>query len=182
MSALLPKTNLKSRVLFGALWLSALTALPLTSAATVFTFTKGSSTTFANGNYIQGTLDVNLTTSPLTVNSVNMGVYNSQDVLITSFNPSNGDTRNYTGTCSTQPTGTVYRFSHSGLYLILSSLNTTAPIPQGNEYTAYGGSSLTNTCSSFNPPAAIPTLSEWGMIFMASLLAMFGIRRMRSSK
>lgn len=31
-------------------------------------------------------------------------------------------------------------------------------------------------------PAAIPTLSEWGMIFMASLMAMFGIRIMRRSK
>lgn len=28
-------------------------------------------------------------------------------------------------------------------------------------------------------PAAVPTLGEWGMIFLASLLAMFGIRRMR---
>ena len=31
-------------------------------------------------------------------------------------------------------------------------------------------------------PAAIPTLGEWAMIFMASLMAMFGIRRMRHSK
>jgi hypothetical protein len=31
-------------------------------------------------------------------------------------------------------------------------------------------------------PAAIPTLGEWGMIFMASLMAMFGIRRMRRNK
>lgn len=30
--------------------------------------------------------------------------------------------------------------------------------------------------------AAIPTLSEWAMIFMASLMAMFGIRRMRRNK
>ena len=31
-------------------------------------------------------------------------------------------------------------------------------------------------------PVAIPTLGEWAMIFMASLMAMFGIRRMRRSK
>lgn len=31
-------------------------------------------------------------------------------------------------------------------------------------------------------PAPIPSLSEWAMIFMASLMAMFGIRRMRRSK
>ena len=30
--------------------------------------------------------------------------------------------------------------------------------------------------------APIPTMSEWSMIFMASLLAMFGIRRMRRTK
>ena len=31
-------------------------------------------------------------------------------------------------------------------------------------------------------PAPIPTLGEWAMIFMASLMAMFGIRRMRRNK
>lgn len=31
-------------------------------------------------------------------------------------------------------------------------------------------------------PAPIPTLGEWAMIFLASLMAMFGIRRMRRSK
>ena len=30
-------------------------------------------------------------------------------------------------------------------------------------------------------PAAIPTLSEWAMILMASLMGIFGIRRMRRS-
>lgn len=40
-------------------------------------------------------------------------------------------------------------------------------------------------CFTAAPPAeptAIPTLGEWAMIFMASLMAMFGIRRMRRSK
>jgi hypothetical protein len=44
-----------------------------------------------------------------------------------------------------------------------------------------GGSAL----MSFTPkgpspaPTAVPTLGEWAMILMASLMAMFGIRRMR---
>jgi hypothetical protein len=33
-----------------------------------------------------------------------------------------------------------------------------------------------------NPVQPIPTLGEWAMIFMASLMAMFGIRRMRRTK
>jgi hypothetical protein len=37
-----------------------------------------------------------------------------------------------------------------------------------------GSASLT-----FSAAAAIPTLGEWAMIFMASLMAMFAIRRMR---
>ncbi len=36
--------------------------------------------------------------------------------------------------------------------------------------------------SGSSAPAAIPTLGEWAMIFMASMMAMFGIRRMRRSK
>lgn len=48
------------------------------------------------------------------------------------------------------------------------------------------GWSYWSVCSGTPPapvtPAAIPTLGEWAMIFMASLMAMFGIRRMRRSK
>ena len=45
----------------------------------------------------------------------------------------------------------------------------------------------TENLFSFSAPATpvaapIPTLSEWAMIFMASLMAMFGIRRMRRNK
>jgi hypothetical protein len=50
---------------------------------------------------------------------------------------------------------------------------------------AAGGSShLSSVCFNDAPssPASIPTLSEWAMLFMASLMAMFGIRRMRRNK
>lgn len=51
----------------------------------------------------------------------------------------------------------------------------------------FGNTTLTITNFVFTPsvaptPAAIPTLGEWAMIFMASLMAMFGIRRMRRNK
>jgi hypothetical protein len=41
---------------------------------------------------------------------------------------------------------------------------------------------LTFTAAPAPAPAAVPTLSEWAMILMASVMAMFGIRRMRRSK
>ncbi len=44
------------------------------------------------------------------------------------------------------------------------------------------GGYVSLTVSTPVAPAAIPTLGEWAMIFMASLMAMFGIRRMRRSK
>ena len=61
--------------------------------------------------------------------------------------------------------------------------------PTGQTCTVTNGSgtvsanviNVTVTCTT-NPAQPIPTLGEWGMIFMASLMAMFGIRRMRRSK
>jgi hypothetical protein len=41
---------------------------------------------------------------------------------------------------------------------------------------------LTFTAAPAPAPAAVPTLSEWAMIFMASVMALFGIRRMRRSQ
>ena len=50
---------------------------------------------------------------------------------------------------------------------------------------ATGDGEIAQSCAqipSNNTPAAIPTLGQWAMIFMVSLMAMFGIRRMRRSK
>ena len=50
----------------------------------------------------------------------------------------------------------------------------------GNEF-----DNITISANYYDPtpsPASIPTLGDWAMIFMASLMAMFGIRRMRRSK
>jgi hypothetical protein len=44
------------------------------------------------------------------------------------------------------------------------------------------GTSAQSSASNVVTLAAIPTLGEWAMIFMASLMAMFGIRRMRRTK
>ena len=202
MSALLPKTNLKSRVLFGALWLSALTALPLTSAATVFTYTKGTPTTFTNGNYMSGTMDVNLSVNPPSLTTANINVYNSADQLITTFvaaDEDNGLARVHTDSRScNSPNNLSLLFDNSSfrMTLVFEATNTSSPVPRTSVsgpngwYTTFNATGASNeyiadSCSNYmNPPspAAIPTLSEWGMIFMASLLAMFGIRRMRRSK
>lgn len=50
--------------------------------------------------------------------------------------------------------------------------------------TTAGGNNAANTLFTYEVPVAapIPTLSEWAMIFLASLMAMFGIRRMRRNK
>jgi hypothetical protein len=64
---------------------------------------------------------------------------------------------------------------------------TTLPGTAGNAsvlVTTPAGTSAANTLFAYvvPTPAAIPTLGEWAMIFMASLMAMFGIRRMRRIK
>ncbi len=59
------------------------------------------------------------------------------------------------------------------------SLNNASLSVVFNTATDVGSSTATPQCAA---PAAIPTLGEWAMIFMASLMAMFGIRRMRRTK
>ena len=66
----------------------------------------------------------------------------------------------YDVTVSTQPTGQ------------------TCTLTNGSGTAMANVTNVTVTCTN-NPTAPIPTLSEWAMIFMASLMAMFGIRRMR---
>jgi len=66
----------------------------------------------------------------------------------------------YAVTVGTQPTGQ------------------TCTVTNGTGTVSANVSNISVTCTT-NAPAAIPTLSEWAMIFMASLMAMFGIRRMR---
>lgn len=92
----------------------------------------------------------------------------------------------YTATCISSNGGT------SGSLIGSASPLTVTGLTNGKTYTctvlatnSFGNGPSSTASSTFVPnaapaaPAAIPTLGEWAMIFMASLMAMFGIRRMR---
>jgi hypothetical protein len=95
---------------------------------------------------------------------------------------------NNAGNSTTVNSNTSFTFSTAinsgGAYAV-----TVGTQPTGQTCTVTSGSgtvsaNVTNvivTCTT-NPAQPIPTLGEWAMIFMASLMAMFGIRRMRRSK
>lgn len=95
----------------------------------------------------------------------------------------------YTVACSSSDGGASGSLTGSASPLTVTGLT------NGKTYTctvfatnSFGNGPLSTASSTFVPnaapvtPAAIPTLSEWAMIFLASLMAMFGIRRMRRSK
>ena len=95
---------------------------------------------------------------------------------------------NNAGNSTTVNSNTSFTFSTAinsgGAYAV-----TVGTQPTGQTCTVTNGSgtvsaNVTNVSVScvVNPAQPIPTLGEWGMIFMASLMAMFGIRRMRRSK
>ncbi len=89
----------------------------------------------------------------------------------------------YTATCTSSNGGTSGSLTGSASPLTVTGLT------NGKTYTctvlatnSFGNSPSSTASSTFVPnaaPAAIPTLGEWAMIFMASLMAMIGIRRMR---
>jgi hypothetical protein len=95
---------------------------------------------------------------------------------------------NNAGNSTTVNSNTSFTFSTAinsgGAYAV-----TVGTQPTGQTCTVTNGSgtvsanvtNVTLTCTD-NPVQPIPTLGEWAMIFMASLMAMFGIRRMRRSK
>lgn len=74
----------------------------------------------------------------------------------------------------------------SGTVTLTNSPPATVTALTLTKITSGGSAHVSQVCfddaPSSSSPAAIPTLSEWAMIFMASLMAMFGIRRMRRNK
>lgn len=97
----------------------------------------------------------------------------------------------YSATCTSSDGGVTGSGSGTSSPISVTGLT------NGKTYTctvkatnSVGDSTASSASATFAPsappptptPAAIPTLSEWAMIFMASLMAMFGIRRMRRSK
>jgi len=63
--------------------------------------------------------------------------------------------------------GTAYRFTVTAT----NAIDTSALSAASNSVTPVGGPGL--------PPATVPTLSEWGMVLMAGLLLIFGMRNLR---
>lgn len=90
------------------------------------------------------------------VNSVSTGVGGGSDVATT---------RNYTPT-----TGDLGKY----LYFCVTPAANTGTTP-GVEVCSAASGAVTQT----SVPASIPTLSEWAMILMASLMALFAMSRMR---
>ena len=114
---------------------------------------------------------------------------------VASVSPNTGSTAGgtaitITGTDLTGATAITLRGAACTNVTVVSATSATCTTPAGTAGTASvvvttpGGSSAANTLFTYVTPVAspIPTLSEWAMILMASLLAMFGIRRMRRSK
>ena len=114
---------------------------------------------------------------------------------LTAISPTSGSTAGgtsitITGTDFTGATGVSIGGAACTNVVVVDATTITCTTPAGTAGTASvlvttpGGTNAANTLFTYvvPTPAAIPTLSEWAMIFMASLMAMFGIRRMRRSK
>jgi hypothetical protein len=93
-----------------------------------------------------------------------------------------------TGTNFTGATAVKFGANNATSYTVNSATQITATSPAGAAGTASvqvttpGGTNAANTLFTYVAPVAaapIPTVSEWMMLLMASLMAIFGIRRMR---
>jgi hypothetical protein len=108
----------------------------------------------------------------------------------TSGSTAGGTSITITGTDFTGATGVTIGGAACTNVVVVNATTITCTTPAGSAgsasvlVTTPGGTNAANTLFTYvvPTPTAIPTLSEWGMIFMASLMAMFGIRRMRRSK
>jgi hypothetical protein len=153
-----------------------------TYAVTVGTQPTGQTCTVTNGS---GNVSANVTnvsvscvTNTYTVGGSVTGLAAGQSVVLL----------NNAGNSTTVNSNTSFTFSTAinsgGAYAV-----TVGTQPTGQTCTVTNGSgnvsanvtNVTLTCTD-NPVQPIPTLGEWAMIFMASLMAMFGIRRMRRTK
>jgi YVTN family beta-propeller protein len=165
------------------------------NACTSFTVNSATSITCITPAGTAGTASVSVTTPGGTSAANTLFSYFVPAPVVTSVSPTSGSA---TGGMNMTITGN--NFSNSSAvtvggnactsFTVNSATSITCITPAGTAGTASvsvttpGGTSAANTLFSyFVPvPAAIPTLGEWAMIFMASLMAIFGIRRMRRSK
>jgi hypothetical protein len=112
---------------------------------------------------------------------------------VTAVNPNSGSTLGgtpitITGTNLTGATDITVGGVACTVFSVTNSTTATCTTPAGTAGTASvqvttpGGTNAANTLFTYVAPVAaapIPTVSEWMMLLMASLMAIFGIRRMR---
>jgi hypothetical protein len=134
--------------------------------------------------------DIRPSTAVLTVGAHNTPcVYYSGASILSAFGAGTGsglpDTSSgyfaTTGGFIYLPTGFVSGGSINASATYLNKSLATLGLTPGTYNVTWSGDTITFIVqsASANP---IPTLGEWAMIFMASLMAMFGMRRMRRSK
>lgn len=150
------------------------------------------STVLTDGTTVSGSFTYDAATNTLTnPNIVATGTINATYSFPGSMN--------WNGAALVMQSAAVATSSDNGFYLLTTGIGTagsqyvsstigilpcTSIQPAGfcHNGGAIATASNVTLTKSVAAPAAIPTLSEWAMIFMASLMAMFGIRRMRRSK
>jgi hypothetical protein len=111
---------------------------------------------------------------------------------VTSINPVQGSTTGgtsvtLTGTDLTGATSITFGGTACTNVIVVSSTSATCTSPAGTAGTASvlvttsGGTNAANTLFTYSTPVAapIPTLSEWAMIFLASLMGLFAFTRIR---
>jgi len=138
------------------------------------TVTNGSGTASANVT----TVAVSCTTNTYTVGGTVTGLAAGQTLTLLN-NAGNSTTLNANGSFTF--TNAVNHGSAYAVTVGTQPTGQTCTVTNGTGTASANVSNVTVTCND-NPVQPIPTLGEWAMIFMASLMAMFGIRRMRSSK
>lgn len=146
---------------------------------TVPSTTLGDGTTIVSGTYTyDSTSTPRLTNINITATGTNPGSY-------TFLGAPSADIFGQLVASITSGAKVVY-IAQTGSSTALIGIANCASVTSG---LCVGGNNITNASVTVTSapapiaaPAAIPTLSEWAMIFMASLMAMFGIRKMRRSK
>jgi hypothetical protein len=153
-----------------------------TYSVTVLTQPTGQTCTVTNATGTatadKSDITVTCTSNAFTVGGSVTGLAAGQSVVLL----------NNAGNSTTVNSNTTFTFSTAinsgGAYAVTVGTQPTGQTCTVTNGTGTASANVTNVSVSCtdNPVQPIPTLGEWAMIFMASLIAMFGIRRMRRSK
>jgi hypothetical protein len=161
-----------------------------------------SNATLSDGGTLNGSWTVDWTQSPPALTASNLAITGGTAGYTGHSFPVPGTIDNPLRSITSESSGSFYAATIKALantnyiWLMFEINNGVLQYKNGPNYVSVNGISLTffnnssdvgtatavGSCISSPTPASIPTLTEWGMIFMASLMAMFGIRRMRRSK